>query len=144
MDDLVRYCKAIAKHVADLHNMSNVELDHACSVALRISELASHGDLRIANSNCVDAYIREIKLKSRLDPRRTGIRGRTPLGVCCAMYGVWSAFPVLVQDGVVGNEEGQVGVSLFVNFSWDLLNWVLPDMYDIKGVESDGNETQEG
>lgn len=137
-DKFVRHCEIMAKHIVALNNV-DYDAEHVCSVASQIAQLASMADARIANPAYTDAYLKEIRDNRRLDPNRTSVANRTPLSVCCSMYGLWTAVPILIYSKFIGMEDDQIDLSLCINFSWDLLNWVLPDgMESVKGVNSDG------
>jgi len=77
---------------------------------------------KVKNQIYVDSYIKTLLKNGWIDPNKTGIKGKQPLSICCALYGLWSAALDLFNKGKVG--EDKIKPTFFVNFSLDIIEAV--------------------
>ena len=127
IDSYVACCRDI-KHYLNLLKPSEFNNTFISDIASRIMKRVSAADDTAANYKYIDAYLKELRQKRMLNPHNTSIVGRTPFAVCCALYGLWGAVPTLMQDGVIGTDKNQMNISFCVNFSCDLLDWIIPEL----------------
>jgi len=101
------------------------DCDIISSLAHKIAAAIMSVDRRLVKPEFTKRYLEYIVKNRRLDPRRTNPDGKSPIAVCCALFGVWTAVDVLIKRNMIGCGDGQMRVSMFVNFSHDLLDWIL-------------------
>jgi hypothetical protein len=131
MDKYLSICNEVSTFLRDLKKIENdYNPDDVLATAIKIVEIILKGNVNIGDIKYTDAYLKHLIKNKRLCSRSTGVRGGTPAGVCCAIFGVWSAVPLLINKRLIGKEKDQIKLSMLINFCWDLLDEILPDGID--------------
>ena len=120
-DKLLAACNKVWQLLQQFDLEQNYNPQNAIKLANDISITMSSAGDGIGKYEFADAYLNEIRKSGMLNPKRTSIAGRSPFWVCCALYGLWTAVPLLIQEGVIGEHN----LSAFINFSYDLLDWII-------------------
>jgi len=120
-DKLLQACKDVWKRLQQFDIDPQYNAGRAIKLSEDIAGIMSNVHDGVRKYEFANAYLNEIRKSGVLSPRRTSVAGRSPYFVCCALYGLWAAMPLLIQEGTVGEHN----LSAFVNFSYDLLDWVV-------------------
>lgn len=126
-------CKCVYSILLNLQ--SNIDLYEdidVFNISNEIVNVVVAANPLINNAEYVDAYIKHIVKNRCLEPQKVSYNGSTPLGICCALFGIWSAVPLLMRRDIINNDN--VPLSQIVNFCIDLLNDFVP------GVGETNNE----
>lgn len=123
MDVYVKVCR---ESLPLLEKMKDREDDEELirSSARKIVDLVTAANPNLNNPQFTDAYISRIIKNRALSSQFMTARSSNPLVVCCALFGVWTATPVLISRGIIGNGRNQARLDNIINFSLDLVDIV--------------------